>query len=875
MVSSEEIRRSFLDFFKKKNHEVFDSSPLVPINDPSLLFTNAGMVQFKNWFTGIEKPKFKNIVTHQKCIRAGGKHNDLDNVGFTPRHHTFFEMLGNFSFGSYFKETAIQMAWDYLTKECLIDPKKLIITVYKEDEESFKLWKKNSILNSSQIIQISSNDNFWSMGDYGPCGPCSEIFYDYGEKYSGGLPGSKEQDGNRFVEIWNLVFMQFDKKGNELITLPKKCVDTGMGLERISAVLNGKDNNYDTDIFSETISEIELLTKINVTNNNISSFRIVSDHIRSIVFLISEGVLPSNEGRGYVLRRIIRRASRHISLIGFDKPLLYNLVKPVIKKYEKIYFDLKNSEKFIIETTKIEEEKFTETLKDGLKLLNKEIKNLKNKYFPSELVFKLYDTYGFPTDMTESIILENKFLYNQKEVKELIMNQKKLSQKSWKGSGDLSEKSFLVGLKKKFKATSFTGYESKNEASRLLAILKNERFYNELKNDENVILIFDKTPFYAESGGQIGDSGVIKCKKNKNILCKVKDTKKVEGDIYLHHVDKLEEKIEVGNEYNLEIFEDTRTNTRNNHSATHLLHESLRQTLGDHLKQKGSLVTNQKLRFDFTLNRPLNSDEVLKIEKLVNNSIRKNLRVTTSLMNTKKAIEFGAIALFGEKYPEKVRVVKMFDQSSEKNDIFSCELCGGTHVSYTGEIGSFKIMNESSVASGVRRIEAITGQEVDNFIETKINLISKLNNFLKTNDENILKKIENLHEENSNFKKSISSNIKSSFNENFLKKINGVNIYCQSITSNPKELKNYSDQIKKKINSGIIAIFCTDEKKLSFVISITKDLTKKYNSLEIVKNISLLVGGKGGGGREDLAQGGGTEINKINEAINYVYKLVN
>ena len=867
MIKFEDIRNNFINFFKKNNHHFVTSSSLVPNNDPTLLFTNAGMVQFKDLFTGKDQPKYENIVTSQKCIRAGGKHNDLDNVGYTPRHHTFFEMLGNFSFGSYFKEEAIYYAWNFLTKICSIDPNKLIVTVYKGDEESLKMWKKISGISNSKIIEISTYDNFWSMGESGPCGPCSEIFYDNGKDVSGGLPGSKNQDGERYVEIWNLVFMEYEKNNEKLSPLPNKCVDTGMGLERISAVLNGKINNFEVDIFQDLINEISKLTKINVTNNNVVSFRVISDHIRSIVFLIAEGILPANEGRGYVLRRIIRRASRHLSLIGFHHPILFKLVKTVCMRYENFYFDLKPQKSFIIKTLELEENKFIDTLKEGLKILNLELKKIKGNKFPSEIAFKLYDTYGFPIDMTQSILNEVKLSLNLQEINSLINNQKNRSRKSWKGSGELEKNKVLGNLKIKLSSTNFTGYKNKIESSELLEIINNENL-----GHNHSILIFNKTPFYAESGGQIGDFGTI-LDINDNEITKIFDTKK-EGSVHLHFVKNINKNLIVGKEYKLVVNEDNREKVTKNHSATHLLHESLRMVLGKHVKQKGSLVSSNKLRFDFTNNDSVNTTKIQEIEKIINKVIRQNLRVTTTIMSHKKAIESGAIGLFGEKYPENVRVVSM--KSEHKNNFFSSsELCGGTHVTSTGEIGSMRILSETSVSSGVRRIEAVTGEDADKFSNNKSFLLDEIKMLLKANETNLVSKIKNLINENQKLTKLVNSNDKNlNFEKKYLTNIKNIPVYIQRLKANSKELKNYADKIKKELNSCVIILISNTGDKISIVVSVSKNLIPSLSAKKIVNSISLFLDGSGGGGRDDLAQGGGNNISKLEGIKTFIEKLI-
>ncbi|MDC3091010.1 alanine--tRNA ligase [Rickettsiales bacterium] len=870
MIKSDEIRKSFVEFFQKNNHVHIESSSLIPDNDPSLLFTNAGMVQFKNWFTGIENPEEENVVTSQKCIRAGGKHNDLDNVGFTPRHHTFFEMLGNFSFGGYFKENAIEFAWKFLTKNCSIKTKDLIITVFKEDEESYEIWKKISGFGNSQIIKITSDDNFWSMGESGPCGPCSEIFYDNGEGITGGLPGTKNQDGERYTEIWNLVFMEYEKKNGKLSSLPKKCVDTGMGLERITAVLNKKINNFETDIFKETIESIEYFSDFKVNKDNLISFRVIADHIRSIIFLISEGIIPSNEGRGYVLRRIVRRASRHLNQIGYEKVLLYKLVEVISNKYEHIYIGLKSQKAFIEETLKIEEEKFSGTLKEGIKLLKKEINKTRGNSFSSEVAFKLYDTYGFPIDMTQTIIKENNLSMNLDKLNSLIVDQKKLSKESWKGSGDNTKSEFFSRIKEKYKSTDFSGYQSYIEDAQLIAIIKNEEFLTKTQKFKSAILIFDKTPFYAESGGQVGDRGYIFSIDDNSEICEIEDTKK-EDNVYLHFSNKIERELQVGTKYKLVINKSLRNKARNNHTATHLLHESLRRILGDHIKQKGSLVSPDRLRFDFTNNRSMKDIEIKDVQRLVNDSIRNNLKVETVIKSPRQAIDDGAIGLFGEKYPEKVRVVSMGENNE---DIFSSELCGGTHVNFTGEIGSIQILSETSISSGVRRIEAITGEEVENYSNTRNQLISELKNILNTNDENILSKMKSILKENQNLQKKEKQGKQLIFDNRNTNIVKGIKVYIQICEVNPKELKSQCDLIKEQVKSGIIVLVTNFKNKSTFVISVTKDHVNKYNALILVREISTFLGGKGGGGREDMAQGGGLEIRKPDSLKQHIMALI-
>ncbi len=862
---SNKIREVFLSFFKKNSHTVIESSSLIPKDDDSLLFVNSGMVQFKRWFTGDETPSCKNAATIQKCLRAGGKHNDLENVGFTPRHHTFFEMLGNFSFGGYFKEEAIKLAWDLLTREYSIDRKRLIITVYKDDEASFKIWRKVSGFNDNKILKISSNDNFWSMGDSGPCGPCSEIFFDNGKNLEGGLPGSRNQDGDRFVEIWNLVFMEYEKRNKILKNLPGKFVDTGMGLERVLAVLSGKINNYETDLFEYIFKKIENETKTKLNNNNLISYRIISDHLKSIIFMMAEGIIPSNEGRGYVLRRIIRRALLNVNKLNPRIIILHKLVDDVIKKYSGTYTELEKAILFIKNNLKNEEEKFSETLSTGLELLNAEIKSLKSKKFKPEVAFKLYDTFGFPVDMTESILNDKKISLDMNKYKSLIELNKKSQKKSWVGSTNTDINKLNNKIIKEVSRTEFCGYTKNYCDARLLCITEKNKFVDSIKKCKENILIFNKTPFYAEAGGQVGDSGEIYNSARK-LVGEISDTKKIGNGVYLHFLKKCFSELKKNEKYFLKINKLKRDKTTNNHSATHLLHESLRQIVGKHVSQKGSLVNEKKLRFDYSSNQQLSLDQQKKIEFMVNNSIRSNIKIKIDIIPLQQAKNIGAIALFGEKYPDMVRVVSMVDEiENNKNLISSIELCGGTHVNQTGEIGLFKILSDSSISSGIRRIEAITGEDAEEFCEAKIDSLREIMKILKASDENILEKVINLK----NNVSSVSKN-KSSKGLNFLDskilKVKEYDVYLDNLNCHPKELRNSADIIKKQFDFGIIILTTCHEKKVSVVVSVSDALLNKLDSNKIIKSIIAFLGGKGGGGRKDLSQGGAplnTNFNKL------------
>ena len=867
-----EIRESFVNFFKKNSHTEVPSSPLIPEDDPSLLFTNSGMVQFKNFFTGKKKPIDKNIVTIQKCIRAGGKHNDLENVGFTPRHHTFFEMLGNFSFGGYFKENAILMAWEYLTKELCIDKKKLFITIFNDDDESEVLWKKISGFDRNKIIKINSNDNFWSMGEEGPCGPCSEIFFDNGKKYNGGLPGSAEQDGERYVEIWNLVFMEYERTQGKLKKLRTKCVDTGMGLERITALISETADNYDTDLFQFLFKKIEEKCNLKRKSNNLVSFKIIADHLKSICMLMSEGILPSNEGRGYVLRRLIRRSLMQVNKIHSNGAFLNDLVKTTVDKYSKFYFELNERISFIEKNLKIEEEKFMETIDIGLSLLNKEIKNLESNEFSPEIAFKLYDTYGFPIDVTRNILTEKKIKLDVKKYEEIVLQNKSKQKNTWVGSQGKSEDKVFLDLIKKSKETTFLGYEKTESESKLLYILHKSKIVTHVEKEEkDIILIFDKTPFYAEGGGQVGDTGNLYTSEKK-LVGKITDTKKLDGNIFLHYLKNNKEDLNANQELFLSVDTERREKIRNNHSATHLLHASLRTILGDHISQKGSLVNDEKLRFDFTYNEQLTNAQVNKIESLVNQSIRENIESRIEFMPTKQAIKSGAIALFGERYPENVRVIS-FTNEDRNSSLSSVELCGGTHVKSTGQIGTFKIVSDHSVSSGVKRIEAITGESAEVFFSKQIDLLIQIKESLKANENNLLEKIETLKKEVALLKKNKTGD-DFKFSENNIISLKKYKCYFDTLEIDQKELKNLSDLIKKNLKASIIILVTKNGEKISVVVSVSKELSDEVNAIDILKKIVIFLGGKGGGGRKDMAQGGAPFSNKIEKLKNFLEESV-
>tara|TARA_A100001015_G_scaffold75414_1_gene83682 strand:- start:776 stop:3436 length:2661 start_codon:yes stop_codon:yes gene_type:complete len=880
-----EIRKKFLSYFSRNKHEIVESSNIVPNNDPTLMFTNSGMVQFKNVFTGIENKSFKTATTSQKCIRAGGKHNDLENVGYTPRHHTFFEMLGNFSFGDYFKEKAIYYAWELLTKDFGISKDRLSATVYSEDDEAYKLWKKIAGLPESKIVKISTSDNFWSMGETGPCGPCSEIFFDHGDRLKGGPPGSPNQDGDRFIEIWNLVFMQFEQVSKDKrIDLPKPSVDTGMGLERITAVLQGTHDNYGIDHFKKLITASSEITKTKINNDTIASHRVIADHLRASSFLIAEGVLPSNEGRGYVLRRIMRRGMRHAHTLGSKKPIFFKLFDVLLNEMSKSYPELNTGKDLIIETLKNEEEKFSSLLDRGIKILNQNLEKVKNNILPGEIAFRLYDTYGFPLDLTADI-LKNKNIKIDTHAFEIAMQKsKELARASWKGSGDKSVEEKWFKVREQLNPTEFLGYEFDKAEGVVLKISKGDKFVENAKVGEDVEVITNQTPFYGESGGQVGDQGIIsnsKCKIN------IKDTQKKMGDLFVHYGKVEKGLFKVGDSVNLQIHIQKRNNSRANHSATHLLHESLRRTLGKHVTQKGSLVSPDRLRFDFSHNKPIEKDEMLKINKIVNEMIDGASDVQTRIMTPKEAVNLGALALFGEKYGEEVRVVFM---GKENNGFFSTELCGGTHVKNTKEVGEFKVISQSSIASGIRRVEALRNKQLQDYekllkkdkslkeknLKDQVDVIKEelLKLKIKPDFKDNVDLSENLKILNKQLEKIKIKNIIQDKNKNIIKdKKIGSFLFRQQVLKDfpPKELRSVIDQGKKDIKDGIVVSISTFEGKVGVAVGLTKALTKKFDAVQLVKIASEVLGGRGGGGRKDFAQAGGSNKYKIEE----VFKTLN
>jgi alanyl-tRNA synthetase len=884
--SLNEIRNTFLKYFEKNDHKIVESSNLVPNNDPTLMFANSGMVQFKNVFTGLEKRDYKRATTSQKCVRAGGKHNDLENVGYTPRHHTFFEMLGNFSFGDYFKEQAIHYAWNLITKDFGIDKNRLYVTVFHEDDEAFNFWKKIAGFADEKIIRIATADNFWSMGDTGPCGPCSEIFYDHGDHLAGGLPGTKYEDGNRFIEIWNLVFMQYEQVSKDKrIDLPKPSVDTGMGLERIAALLQGTHDNYETDHFKKIISSASEIIKTKQDQSNQSSFRVIADHLRASAFLIAEGVLPSNEGRGYVLRRIMRRGMRHSHLLGSKEPVFYNLFETLRDEMSGNYPELVRADSLIKETLKMEEEKFLVLLDRGIKILNEEISKI-NKILPGEIAFKLYETYGFPIDLTEDILKSKSLKFDKERFGILMRESIELAKKNWKGSGDSAIEKIWYNVKEKNGTTEFLGYENNQSQGVIKCLLKSHKEVSILVEGDEAIIVVNQTPFYGESGGQVGDTGEIVA---DNFRFEVTDTQKKLGDLIVHYGKVTEGSIKLDDVVSLKINAERRKDMRAYHSATHLLHESLRRVLGDHVTQKGSLVEPNRLRFDFSHMKPILNEEIDKIENYVNTMISKKSDVKTRLMTPDEAVENGALALFGEKYGEEVRVLSMGDDDGK---YFSTELCGGTHVKNTGDIGKFKIISQSSIASGIRRIEALRDKQLEDYLKNKEKLsnisLEKNDQIIKDLSEQIIK-LGGKPSLNEDDQKTLIKNLSKQLetisvnsvlddkSKNIIQdeEINGIKLRLQKVDGlPPKELRKLVDKGKKELSDGIVIVFASKDEKVGIAVGVTDNLIEKFDAVNFVKVGSEIIGGKGGGGRKDFAQAGGQDQSKIDQAFEKLKTLI-
>ena len=853
-MKTSEIRQSFLDFFHSKNHKVISSSSLVPTNDETLLFTNAGMVQFKDVFLGTEKKNYQRATTSQRCIRAGGKHNDLENVGYTLRHHTFFEMLGNFSFGDYFKEDAIKFAWEFLTEVLKLDKDKLWITVYKDDDEAEEIWKEIIGIDPKRIARLGDEDNFWSMGDTGPCGPCSEIFYDHGDHIDGTPPGAEGDEGDRYIEIWNLVFMQYNRDDDgKMEPLPKPSVDTGMGLERIAAVMQGVNSNYETDTFKDLITASENL----LGNKKSTSHKVIADHIRSTVSLISDGVIPENEGRGYVLRRIMRRGMRHGYKIGAKKPFMFSLVKDMVRVMSSAFPDLKDKESDIAELVKTEEIKFFETLEKGIEILEQEISNKSENIISGDVVFKLHDTFGFPFDLTADIARERELLIDEKRFDECMNQQKETSKAS---SNFVSKLPAAAGVNE----TKFLGYDNLESESKVLVIWKDQERVEEADNKEEIFIACDQTPFYAEAGGQVGDKGIFASNSaTGNIL----DCKK-QGKVYLHKAIIEKGNIKTGDVIKMSVEKDKRSAIAIHHSSTHLVHAALREVLGDHVQQKGSLVDENKLRFDFSHTKPLSKDEISKIEDIVNKETLSNLEVQTELMKIDDALKSGAMALFGEKYDDEVRVLTM------GNNSYSVELCGGTHVSRTGDIGHFIITNQSNVASGIRRIEALAGFQSIEYINNIRDTNSSLQSLLNVSSEDMHEKILSLIEENKTLKKKSSN--KNSTKSVLLSETYDVEdwklIVEQVEISDTKDLRNLVDEQKKINNKACIFILNHQKNKVAFVCGVTSNLVETISAKDVISQLSIAIDGKGGG-RSDFAQGAG-ETDNIADFVTSVVNTV-
>lgn len=875
MQTVNDIRTTFLEFFRKNGHEVVSSSPLVPRNDPTLMFTNAGMVQFKNVFTGQEQRDYTRATTSQKCVRAGGKHNDLENVGRTARHHTFFEMLGNFSFGDYFKENAIEFAWNLITKEYGLPADKLLVTVYHTDDEAYSLWKKIAGLPDDRIIRIPTSDNFWSMGDTGPCGPCSEIFFDHGEHIWGGPPGSAEEDGDRFIEIWNLVFMQYEQMANgDRVDLPKPSIDTGMGLERIAAVLQGKHDNYDIDLMRALVEASADFTNTDPDGLHNVSHRVVADHLRSTSFLIADGVLPSNAGRGNVLRRIMRRAMRHLHMVGTQDPVMYELVPTLVRKMGGAFPELVRAQALIEETLKLEEQGFKTMLDRGLKMLDDATDGMdEGAILSGDVAFKLYDTYGFPLDLTADALKERKIGIDEDGFSTAMEEQKAKARAAWSGSGEAATEEVWFDIQDRDGATEFLGYETETAEGVVTALIKDGAEVKTATKGDEIALVANQTTFFGESGGQQGDAGIIKTEAGAVI--EISATQKKLGTLHVHLGKVVEGAVKVGDAAEFRVDHARRSSLRANHSATHLLHAVMRKHLGDHVTQKGSLVANDRLRFDVSHPKPVTAEQAALIETDVNRLIRENSEVSTRLMTPDEAIELGAMALFGEKYGDEVRVVSMGLPEANEH-AYSLELCGGTHVKRTGDIGMFKIVSEGAVSSGVRRIEALTGSDAANYMAARENVLSTVAADLKAAPEDVPARVKALVDERRRLEREVSDlrkklatagSAEASGGDAF-KDVNGVKMALRALDGIPaKELKGMVDELRDQMGSGIVALISNDGGKASIVVGLTEDLKDTYSAVDLVRIGVEKLGGKGGGGRPDMAQGGGSDPSQADAAL--------
>ncbi|MES1975882.1 MAG: alanine--tRNA ligase [Pseudomonadota bacterium] len=870
MTSTNDIRRSFLDYFEGEGHARVASAPLVPHNDPTLMFVNAGMVPFKNVFTGLETRPYSTATSSQKCVRAGGKHNDLDNVGYTARHHTFFEMLGNFSFGDYFKERAISLAWNLITREWGISPDRLTVTVYHTDDEAFDLWRKIAGLPESRIIRIATSDNFWSMGDTGPCGPCSEIFYDHGDHIFGGPPGSPDEDGDRFVEIWNLVFMQFEQSADGTRSnLPRPSIDTGMGLERVAAVLQGVHDNYDTDTFKALIAESSALTQTASTGATQASHRVIADHLRASGFLVADGVLPANEGRGYVLRRIMRRAMRHAHLLGAKEPLMHRLVPSLVAEMGAAYPELMRAQASIEATLLQEETQFRRTLTNGLRLLDEATAGMTpGETLAGETAFKLYDTFGFPYDLTEDALRAQGFGVDRAGFDTAMAEQKRAARAAWKGSGDRASDEIWFDIAEESGGTEFLGYSAEDGEGQVVAIVKDGARVDKAVAGDTVEIVTNQTPFYAESGGQVGDTGTL---SNDRASATVDNTQKYLGRLFAHHATVGSGEIAVGDTVSMAIDHERRGAIRANHSATHLLHEALRQRLGKHVAQKGSLVAPDRLRFDFSQPTAIEPARIAEVEADVNRQIRDNGEVSTRLMTPEEAIEEGAMALFGEKYGDEVRVVSM---GREGDKVYSLELCGGTHVKALGDIGLFKVVGESAVSSGIRRIEALTGEAARQWFTSRDEKLREAAAVLKASPDEVPARVAALVEDRRRLERELAEAKKAlalgggGAAVAGPERVGGVNFVGQVVEDfDAKGLRGAVDETKKRIDSGVAVMVAVNEGRASIAVGVTEDLVATYNAVDLLRRAVAVLGGQGGGGRPDMAQGGGPDGTKAAEAV--------
>ena len=874
MKTVNDIRKAFLDYFAANGHTAVSSSPLVPLNDPTLMFTNAGMVQFKNVFTGAEQRDYSRAVTSQKCVRAGGKHNDLENVGYTARHHTFFEMLGNFSFGDYFKDEAIELAWNLVTQEFGLPQDKLLVTVYADDDQAFDLWKKIAGLPDERIIRIATSDNFWAMGDTGPCGPCSEIFFDHGDHIPGGPPGSPDEDGDRFIEIWNLVFMQYEQVTvDERVELPRPSIDTGMGLERISAVLQGTHDNYETDMMQSLIHASADASGTEPEGEYKVSHRVIADHLRATSFLIADGVLPSNEGRGYVLRRIMRRAMRHAHLIGAADPMVYKLVPALISQMGQAFPELIRAEALIGETLKLEETRFKTTLDRGLKLLDDASAGLEEGgVLNGETAFKLYDTYGFPLDLTQDALRTRGMRVDEEAFNVAMERQRADARAAWAGSGDAATEAVWFEIREELGASEFFGYETENAEGQIIAMVADGTRVQSATNGETVSVIVNQTPFYGESGGQMGDTGIL---FSDGARMKVTDTQKKLGDLHVHTGVIESGGFKVGDDVSMSVDAGRRSALRANHSATHLLHEALRRKLGDHVTQKGSLVAPERLRFDISHPKAVSPEELAHVEAEVNDRIRENSSVSTLLMTPDEAIEAGAMALFGEKYGDEVRVVSMGAVESGEAS-YSTELCGGTHVRRTGDIGLLKVLGDGAVAAGVRRIEALTGKGALDYLEGQDATLMDVAAVLKTQPADVSARVRGLIDERKSLEREVADLRKKlaagggggGSGGAEIKDVGGIPFAPRLLDGMPaRDLKSLADEIKGQIGSGVVALVSVMDGKVSLVVGVTEDLVDTVNAVDLVRAGSEAVGGKGGGGRPDMAQAGGPDADKAALAL--------